>query len=50
VDRILIESLRLDFVIDKTLPVTLSMGKHLSGGGTLAAAYTLVDSKTSPAA
>jgi dihydrofolate reductase len=32
----------------KIFPVTLGMGKRLFGNGTIAAAYTLVDSKTSP--
>ena len=32
----------------KIFPVTLGMGKRLFGNGTIAAAFTLVDSKTSP--
>ncbi len=32
----------------KIFPVTLGMGKRLFAQGTIAAAYTLVDSKTSP--
>jgi len=32
----------------KIFPVTLGMGKRLFGDGTIAAAFTLVDSKTSP--
>lgn len=32
----------------KIFPVTLGMGKRLFGNGTVPAAYTLVDSKTSP--
>jgi dihydrofolate reductase len=32
----------------KIFPVTLGMGKRLFGNGTISAAYTLVDSKTSP--
>jgi dihydrofolate reductase len=32
----------------KIFPVTLGMGKRLFDNGTIAAAYTLVDSKTSP--
>jgi hypothetical protein len=42
----------LDDLVDefwlKVFPVTLGMGKRLFGGGTIAVAYTLVDSKTSP--
>jgi dihydrofolate reductase len=32
----------------KIFPVTLGMGKRLFGGGTIPAAYTLVESKPSP--
>jgi dihydrofolate reductase len=32
----------------KIFPVTLGMGKRLFANGTISAAYTLVDSKTSP--
>jgi dihydrofolate reductase len=32
----------------KIFPVTLGMGRRLFGDGTIAAAYTLVDSRTSP--
>ena len=32
----------------KIFPVTLGMGKRLFGNGTISAAFTLVDSKTSP--
>ena len=32
----------------KIFPVTLGMGKHLFDTGTIPAAYTLVDSKSSP--
>jgi dihydrofolate reductase len=32
----------------KIFPVTLGMGKRLFGNGTISAAFTLIDSKTSP--